>query len=297
MQVSFFLMTEKGYRVLASLIDNNYIHLLSKIIIGQDKNIENDYYNEIVELCKKNQLQFYNRLDDYLIDSEYSMAISWRWIINTGKSKLIVFHDSLLPKYRGFSPLVNMLINGERILGVTAIFASEEYDRGDIIFQTKIEISYPIKIQDAIKMISNEYIYLIEKIIQTINNKNNLPRKPQKEEDASYSLWRNEDDYLIDWSEDAKNILNFINAVSHPYKGAVTYINGKQKIRILDAKLGKDVKVEIRDIGKVIYNLDNKPVIVCGKGLLVVLKVVGEDSKELDLPFKFFRTKLSNKVL
>ena len=38
---------------------------------------------------------------------------------------LIVFHDSLLPKYRGFAPLVSQLINGEEYLGVTAIFTND----------------------------------------------------------------------------------------------------------------------------------------------------------------------------
>lgn len=51
----------------------------------------------------------------------------------------------------------------------------------------------------------------------------------QEEALASYSLWRDEDDYLINWKNDSNDILNFINAVSSPYKGAATYINGLQK--------------------------------------------------------------------
>jgi methionyl-tRNA formyltransferase len=56
------------------------------------------------------------------ICSDFNIAISWRWMLKV--SNLIVIHDSLLPKYRGFSPLVNMLINGEDTLGVTVLFAT-----------------------------------------------------------------------------------------------------------------------------------------------------------------------------
>ena len=49
-----------------------------------------------------------------------------------------------MPKYRGFAPLVNSLVNGEKIIGVTALFASEEYDNGDIIMQSSVDITYPI---------------------------------------------------------------------------------------------------------------------------------------------------------
>jgi methionyl-tRNA formyltransferase len=53
-------------------------------------------------------------------------------------------HDSLLPKYRGFAPLPNALINGEREVGVTALFASEEYDMGDIVCQRRLAVEYPM---------------------------------------------------------------------------------------------------------------------------------------------------------
>ena len=67
----------------------------------------------------------------------FKFAIGWKWIIDN-TSQLIVLHDSLLPKYRGFSPLVNSLINGDTLTGVTALFASSEYDKGEIIEQAQI---------------------------------------------------------------------------------------------------------------------------------------------------------------
>ena len=87
---------------------------------------------------------------------DYQLAIGWRWLIS-GTENLIVLHDSLLPKYRGFAPLVNSLINGEQEIGVTAIWAGPEFDAGEIIFQEKAGICYPIKIQEAIEIVSGLY--------------------------------------------------------------------------------------------------------------------------------------------
>ena len=93
-------------------------------------------------------------------------------------------------------------------------------------------------------------------------------------------------------------ILNFINAVSSPYKGASTFINGLQKIRVLEARILRDVQIEIRDIGKVIFIKKENPVIVCGSGLLELINVIDDQTQENLMPFKKFRIRLTgyNKV-
>lgn len=53
----------------------------------------------------------------------------------------INFHPSLLPKYRGPTPVNWAIINGETETGVTAHYMEEEFDKGDIIFQRKLAIS------------------------------------------------------------------------------------------------------------------------------------------------------------
>jgi methionyl-tRNA formyltransferase len=57
---------------------------------------------------------------------------------------LVVFHDSILPQYRGFNPLVSALINGDSRVGVTAM-GTDEFDKGDIIGQRTIAINIPSK--------------------------------------------------------------------------------------------------------------------------------------------------------
>lgn len=293
MKITLYLMTQKGFEVLNALIDRKLKSVISEIIVGRDKNIDNDFADEIISICNNNNINHKERKESFQITSDYSIAISWRWLIPDNKSKLIVLHDSLLPKYRGFAPLVNMLCNREKEIGVTAIFASDEYDKGDIIAQASTKINYPIKISDAIDLISQNYVDLVVKILSTLNKGDKLIAVKQDEKNASYSLWRDEEDYIINWQKKSDDILNFINAVSSPYKGAASYINGQQKVRILEAELESDVEIENRDIGKVIFVKNKFPVIVCGVGLIKLLKVVDDKTEKDLLPLKNFRLRLT----
>lgn len=291
--ITLYLMTQKGFDVINSIIQNKLNPLISEVIVGRDKKVDKDYATEIISICNTNNIKVYERGNVPDLKSDYTMTISWRWLIPKTNSKLIVFHDSLLPKYRGFSPLVNMLINKESEIGVSAIFANKEYDKGDIIAQSSIPISYPIKIADAINLISKIYIQLTLDIFSQLKLNKPLSSTPQNEELSTYSLWRDENDYLINWNQDAHDILNFVNAVSSPYRGASTYLNG-QKIRILDVEIFTDVNIENRDPGKVIFVKDKHPIIVCGSGLLKLMTAIGDESKLSVIPFNNFRTQLKS---
>ena len=286
-------MTKKGFEVLKSLVERKLDFAISRVVVGADKNIENDFANEIIQVCNTSNIIYKLRNEFFHETSDYAIAISWRWFIPNKNSKLIVLHDSLLPRYRGFSPLVNMLCNKEKEIGVTAIFASDEYDKGDIIAQSSTKISYPIKVSCAIDLVSKNYVDLVLKIFSTLLEGGEIIAMQQDEEVASYSLWRDASDYTIDWRRDSEDVLNFINAVSSPYEGAVTYMNGRCKVRILDAELEADVKIENRDVGKVIFFKGKYPVIVCGSGLIKLLKVVDDKTREDLLPLKRHRIKLT----
>jgi methionyl-tRNA formyltransferase len=292
--ITLFLMTQKGFEVLESLISSNYKSYIDCVVVSKDTNIEKDYYNEIVLLCQSNNIKYQSRNDVSEVTTKYAIAISWRWLIQMKHTKLIVLHDSLLPKYRGFAPLVNALINKENKVGVTALFSTEEYDTGDIVFQSSIDVLYPIKIQNLINQIAVLYTQITLKIFEQLISGNELISKKQNELEATYSLWRDENDYLIDWALDAETILTFVNAVGFPYLSASTYCNN-QKIRIIDVEIEEDVKVVNRVPGKVIFVREGMfPVIVCGRGLIKIKQAFIDGTNENALPFKKFRTRLTN---
>lgn len=273
--VSLYLIGQKGYKVLVDIYESHGSGIIDCVIVGEDHGIKNDYSLEIKAFCNIKNILLYERCDIFTIkNNSYKFAIGWKWIIKDS-SNLVVFHDSLLPKYRGFSPLVNMLINKEDYIGVTALYATEGYDEGPIIAQKKIKVKYPIKIESAITRISNLYSLLAMEIIESLSSKRHLSSMKQNDIDATYSVWRDEDDYFIDWKKDAEYISRFIDSVSKPFKGAKSLVDGAE-VRIFDSiKLSYDVVVENRDnnLGKVIFFKEDKPIVICGAGLLQINEI------------------------
>lgn len=282
----FFLTNKKGHYALRGIIREFNKGIIEFVVTYQDRNVKKDYYDEIISLCKEYDIPYHSK-DSYPDYSTYSFAIGWRWIIPK-MDKLIVFHDSLLPKYRGFSPLVSALVNGEKEIGVTALFASEKYDEGDIIIQEKLKVEYPVIINEVIEKISSLYSKIILKVIGNIIEKKELKSVSQNHSKSSYSLWRNDDDYNIDWSWDAEKIKRLIDATGFPYKGASARIDDT-KYKLLDCDVITDVSIENRTSGKVIFVENGLPVIVCGKGLLKIKQMIRDDNGETALPLKRFR--------
>jgi methionyl-tRNA formyltransferase len=273
----------KGYFVLSNISKQHY-SLIDEVVIAKDSSIQNDYFNESVAFCKAAGLKHYERNKEPKCKSDYIILIGWRWLVDD-ITKLAIIHDSLLPKYRGFNPLVTALINGDKYIGATCIAGHTEYDKGEILGQKKVKISYPIKIKTAIELVSDLYIELLNDLLQSIKEKQ-LTSKPQNEEKATYSLWRDEDDYAIDWSEDSEKIKRFIDAVGFPYLGAKTKLNDSF-FRILDAEIITDVKIENRVAGKVIFKDEKGLTVVCGKGLIRIKELYHDDGKLFDYSNKF----------
>ncbi len=289
MKFGLFLMTQKGFDVLNSLTKCQQTQFIDFICIGKDSNLEDDCSDKIKELCEIHSITYFFKesLSEKVLNSDFYIAISWRWLLDL--PNLIIIHDSILPKYRGFAPLVNMLINGEDEIGATALFAAKEYDKGDIIAQEKTAIQYPITIAEAINVVGNLYVNLVNQILsQGISN--SFKPKQQNESEATYSLWLDQEDYFINWNWTAEKIKRKIDACGFPYDGAKTILE-KDIIVIEKAEVEQDVQIENRTVGKVIFVKDNCPIIVCGKGLLRLTAAKNANTKENILPLSKFRLK------
>jgi methionyl-tRNA formyltransferase len=287
-KLTVFAMTKKGKAVVTA-IHSAYPGMIAAVVASRDSGMAEDCYEDIRDFCDRNRIPFYDRKSPHSINTDYSLAISWRWLIDVHSSRLIVFHDSLLPRYRGFNPLVTALINGDTKIGVTALFATGEYDRGDIIAQSATTIQYPITIAEAIDTIQANYVSLGLEIADKLYRDAPITASPQVEEEATYSLWRDDEDYFIDWSASAARIKRMIDAVGFPYKGAASFLDGKLA-RIFKAQVLCDVKIENRTPGKVIFIRDSKPIVVCGSGLLQIDEMTDEQGTSL-LPLSKFRTR------
>jgi methionyl-tRNA formyltransferase len=286
--IALYLMGQKGLRVLNAILGERGRNFISHVVTARDQNLLDDAFEAINEFCSAHQIPVYDKRSADVPSVTFSMAIAWRWLIpeKTGET-LIVFHDSLLPRYRGFSPLVNSLINGEDHIGVTALLAASEYDRGPILTQKSVQITYPIKIARAIDLVSDCYVSAALEVVDMMVEER-LHGYPQNEADATYSLWRDEDDYIVDWNQSAEYVKRFVDAVGYPYKGACVWVDGVSH-RILDCECMPDVRIENRSPGKVIFVREGKPVVVCGEGLIQVEQLINDQTRESVLPIKRFR--------
>lgn len=280
-KISFHILGEKGLITLNAVL-NNFPNIIGEVIYAEDSKIQNDYSNEIKSVCISANIQHYNRSIKKQTDFKFILTIGWKWLINKKDEQTIfVIHDSLLPKYRGFAPVVNALINGESKIGATLIIASNEYDTGNIIAQKSINIKYPIKINTAIKLISELYIDLTLDLVKLLAKNSEISGREQDHTKASYSLWRDEKDYFINWNNDALYIKRFVDAVGYPYLGAKTRFHN-YTLTILEVDSLPDVCIENRTNGKQIFSENGLPIIVCGKGLIKIIAATENGS-----PFVF----------
>ena len=302
-KILLFIATERGFEVLKKIYeyDKEIIGVVSSF---QEVDVKEKFYNKIENFCNKERIFFkeYNKefkqnLEDIIktYNITEAVAIGWKYFIPLKinkllETKLIIFHDSLLPKYRGFCPTPTAIICGEKEVGISVFFATNEMDKGEIILQKKIPIDIDLYIKDIIvkqsKLCSDAIIELIDMI-----KKGDIVGKAQDESKATYSIWRNPEDCQIDWNLSSFEIYNLIRAVSFPYTGAFTYYEGK-KVYIVKSEIVNDVKFEKRDPGK-IWKIDKKkPIVICGKGMIKLMKVKDED--ENDISFNFIRRRFNN---
>ena len=200
-----------------------------------------------------------NKEIDVLMSVNYLFLIDENLISHP---KILAFniHGSLLPKYRGRTPHVWAIINGEVETGISAHLIDKECDTGDILYQEKIPISDNNTGGEILNIFESRYPEIAIKILDDINT-DTIVRTKQSEDDSSYFPKRTPDDGKINLNLDSISIYNWVRAQSFPYPGAYMFYNSKKVI------------VDRVKIVNMIYDekLQNGSVI-CEKPLLIKLK-------------------------
>ncbi|MBI3354276.1 MAG: methionyl-tRNA formyltransferase, partial [Nitrospirae bacterium] len=179
---------------------------------------------------------------DLIVVSSFNQIIP-KSIISIPKLGMINIHPSLLPKYRGATPTVWALLNGEEETGVTAYFIEDEkIDCGRIIKQAKLMIepsdndgTLRLKLARLSGNVLNEVLNLLPNI-----DKKKLPMADESE--SSYYPKRTLKDAEIDIHKPFKEILNRIRAMT-PYPGAFVKYDGTI-YTVISAELLKGKKTD-----------------------------------------------------
>lgn len=272
-QIILLIKNKKGLESLRALIGYYTANIISFVVSEKDFGVVYDYHFEVAELCRLNNIKLIDKKyflpQDY--KDNYKLCIGWSYLVSP-PSKVIVIHDSLLPKYKGFNPLPSMLINSETKIGISSFLANDQYDEGPLLLQDNIDISYPITISDAIDRLIPLYVRQCIELYNQINS-NQLRFITPISTDSSYSMWRDKLDYFIDWNKDAEYISRFIDSVGYPYDSAKTHLDGKL-VKIISAKVySRELKIENPTAGKIFRIEDGNPIVLTGKGLLVLTRI------------------------
>jgi methionyl-tRNA formyltransferase len=159
-------------------------------------------------------------------------AVGWRYLIpptvyeSTSKAS-IVFHNSLLPKYRGFAPSNWAIINGETETGATMFLMSETVDSGPIIDQRSFPIGPDDTIREVEANVTDAYLSLLESNIGGLMS-GNFDAAEQDHTQATLTTKRVPADGEIDWSQSSENTHNLVRALADPWPGAFTSLDGRK---------------------------------------------------------------------
>jgi methionyl-tRNA formyltransferase len=173
------------------------------------------------------------------------LAVSWRTLLprriyERPSRGTFVFHDSLLPKYRGFSPTLWAILNGESRTGVTLFKIDESVDAGDIADQEAVPIGPDDAIGEVLPRVTQAYLRILERSLKPLLN-GTLTLRPQDATAATFTCRWTPDDLRIDWTQPAAQVHNLIRATSDPYPGAYTLLEGR-RVRVWSSRLPKEAR-------------------------------------------------------
>ncbi|KTD60727.1 methionyl-tRNA formyltransferase [Legionella shakespearei] len=263
--------------------------LITRVITCDDSKDPRNRMDEFIAHAKKYDLDLFvsksksvthEIVKDYqpdlcFVNGWYQLLLEETLVIP--KFGVIGIHHSLLPKYRGGSPLVWQIINNEEELGTSIFYLDKGMDSGDIILQTSIRnkgLYIDEARQQLEKKVLNELRIIWPEIISDTHEKSH-----QCHENATYCAQLLEEDGEINWSDKPENILSGIRARSLPYPCAYFFYK-EEKIRVTRAK----------PYDTIIYGLPGQlvafeehtgyPVISCGNGKAIVIeKILAQDNQ------------------
>ena len=132
-------------------------------------------------------------------------------------------HLSLLPERRGRAPVAWALIHGLERTGVSLFWLDEGVDSGPIVGQREIPIEPDDHAQDLHDRCTDASIALLDEEVIPAFRAGDIEETEQDESAATYTHPRRPDMGIIDWTDSAWSVHNFVRGQSHPYPGAFTY--------------------------------------------------------------------------
>lgn len=176
-------------------------------------------------------------------------------------------HASLLPKYRGASPIQWCIVCGEKETGVTVMQMDEGMDTGDIISTARVEIGAEETAEELFERLSVVSAELMKETLVSIQN-GTATRTAQCEVEATYAPILKKEMAQLDFNNTAEEIYNAVRGY-YSWPCAYFFLEGK-RVKVIKCRVCDTTS---KSSGTVI-KADNTLVIACGGGSSVELLIV-----------------------
>lgn len=252
------------------------------------KNLAANHNIDIVQpQSLKDNIDLINKLSyiqpDLFIVAAYGLILSKK-ILNIPKHGSINVHPSLLPKYRGASPIHAAILKGDKITGVTIMLMDEKIDHGPIISDLRfkiddLRITYPELSDELAKFGGKLLIKILPKYL-----KGKIIPRPQDHKKAIFTKKIKKIDGKIDLNKSAQKIEKMVRAYSvWPNVSAIISSVSSN----INNKLLKIIESEALELehnkkpGTFFLTDDNQLAVACRKNILILKKVQLEGKRPI----------------
>ena len=212
---------------------------------------------------------------DLFIVTSYGKIIPEE-ILEIPKLGAINIHPSLLPRWRGPSPIQSAILAGDKETGVTIMLMNKEMDHGPILENSKLKIQNPKYKELEEILIKESTKLLIETLPKWINKE--IKSKPQDHQKAVFCQIIKKEDGKINWQESVEVIDRKIRALN-PWPG--TYFEAYRKtFKILDAVIANE-KYGNKKVGD-FFCEDKQLMVKCLDGVLILKNIQPESKNSMD---------------
>lgn len=189
-------------------------------------------------------------------------------------------HPSLLPKYRGATPIRGPLLKGDFLTGTSIMVMDEEMDHGPILAQEKVSIDPSDNYISLEQRLARASAELISRVLpEYILGK--LQPTPQNHEKATYTTILKKEDGRIDWTKTAQQIYNQFRAY-YPWPGIWTTWNRK-KLKITDCRPTSGISQNVPG------TITSEGYVACGDNTLLEIKTLQLEGKNETILADFLR--------
>ncbi len=233
---------------------------------------ENINTTEVVEELKSLE-------PDLIVTAAFGQIVS-KEVLDIPPLGCINVHASILPKYRGASPIQQAIIDGEDETGITIMYMDEGMDTGDIILQKYTSIDPEENagsLHDRLAILGGQAIVEALELFR----EGKVEGTPQDNTMATYCKKIDKSWGEIDWNNGKEELKNLVRGLT-PWPGCFTFYEDERlkiwKIDILDTKLMKKVPVA----GEIVISDEKNGLVVgCGDGFVRLTCIQGEGGKAM----------------